>query len=147
MQKIFPRKLTRKAPDKTCETKFLQMCSFFIILTSLHSLNLTLPLLFYVISIAILKFPLWFLASPTWFPTFFALTPRFPTFPRWFVKPAFLSHSSNSRPYSPHFPHSVPHFFILDFTHSLLSLNVLRIYFRKIAALVQKTIFPFVTTA
>ena len=50
-------KLKRKEPDQTCETKFLQVCSFSIILTSLQSLNLLYPLLFYVISTAILKFP------------------------------------------------------------------------------------------
>ena len=32
-----------KAPNKMCETDFLQMCSFSIILTSLHSLNLSFP--------------------------------------------------------------------------------------------------------
>ena len=50
-------KLIRKATDQMCETTFLQMCSFSIILTSLHSLSLSFPLLFYVISTAILKFP------------------------------------------------------------------------------------------
>ena len=43
-----------------CETKFLKMCLFYIISTSLRSLNLSFPLLFcviiYVISTAILKF-------------------------------------------------------------------------------------------
>ena len=46
-------KLTRKAPDQMCETKFLQMCSFSIILTSVH----LFPVLFYIISTTILKFP------------------------------------------------------------------------------------------
>ena len=36
-----------------CETKFLQMCSFSIILTSVH----LFPVLFYIISTTILKFP------------------------------------------------------------------------------------------
>ena len=127
-----------------CETKFLQMCSFSIILTSLHSLNLSFPLLFCVIYIAILKFTLWLPASPPWFPTFFALPSRFPALPPWFSKPTFPSHSSNSRPYSPHFSHSIPQFLILVFTHSLLSLKFLRICLRKIVALIQKRI---VTTA
>ena len=35
-----------------CKTKFLQMCIFSINLTSLQSLNLSFPLLFYVISTA-----------------------------------------------------------------------------------------------
>ena len=54
--KIWPKK-TRKVAHQMCETKFLQMCLFFTILTSLHSLNLLFPLLFYIISTAILKFP------------------------------------------------------------------------------------------
>ena len=37
--KICP-KVTRKASDQMYETNFLQICSFSIILTSLHSLNL-----------------------------------------------------------------------------------------------------------
>ena len=40
------------------ETKFLQMCSFSINSSSLLSVNLSFPLLLYVISTAILKFPL-----------------------------------------------------------------------------------------
>ena len=44
-----PSKLTKKTPDQMCEIKFLQMCSFSIILTSLYSLNLKFQLLFYVI--------------------------------------------------------------------------------------------------
>ena len=35
--------VNNKAPNKMCETNFLQMCSFSIILTSLHSLNLSFP--------------------------------------------------------------------------------------------------------
>ena len=38
-----------------CKTKFLQMCSFSNILTSLLSFNLSFPLLFYVVSTAIPK--------------------------------------------------------------------------------------------
>ena len=33
-----------------CKTKFLQIWSFSIILTSLHPLNLSFPLLFYITS-------------------------------------------------------------------------------------------------
>ena len=51
------QKLRKKAPDQMCETKFLQICSFSNILTSLRSLNLSFPLLFYAISTAIPKFP------------------------------------------------------------------------------------------
>ena len=61
--------LTRKAPVQMCGTN---VCTFSVILTSLHSLNLSFPLPIGVISTVILKFPLWF---PLWFPTFFA----FPT--------------------------------------------------------------------
>ena len=38
-----------------CETKFLQIRSYSIILTSLHYLSFLFPLLFYVISTAIFK--------------------------------------------------------------------------------------------
>ena len=38
------------------KNKFLQMCSFSISFTSLHSLNLSFPLLSYFISTAIPKF-------------------------------------------------------------------------------------------
>ena len=123
------------------------MCLFSIILTFLHSLNLSFSLLFYVISTAILKFPPWFSASPPWFPTFFAFPPRLPAFPRWFPAPAFPSHSSHSHLYSLHFPHSIFQFPILDFTDNLLSLLSLIIHFRKIVALVQKRTLPFLTTA
>ena len=65
------------------------------------------------------------------------------------------SHADSPNPHSlpipripalipPHFPHSVPQFLILVFTHSLLSLKFLRICLRKIVALIQKRI---VTTA
>ena len=43
-----------------CKTKFLQMCSFSIIFTSLHLLNLSFLLPSYFISTAIPKFPPWF---------------------------------------------------------------------------------------
>ena len=79
-------KLTRKAQDQMCETNFLQMCLFYVILTSLHSLN---PRLFYVISTAMFKFPAWFLASQLWFSMSFAFPPRFPVFSHWFPVPAF----------------------------------------------------------
>ena len=55
-----------------CEIKFLQICLFFTILTSLHFLNLSFPLLFYVISTNLLKFPPWFPASPPWPPPYFS---------------------------------------------------------------------------
>ena len=65
-----------------CEIKFLQMCSFYIIFTSLYSLNLSFPLLFCVIicdiSIAIIKFPPWFAALPPWFHTFFCISTHIP---------------------------------------------------------------------
>ena len=115
----------------------------FITLTSLQSFNLSFPLLFHVISAAILTFPPWFLASPPWYLTFFVLPPRFSALPRWLFAPAFLPHSSHSNPYSPHFPHSVLQFPILALTDSLLSLYSLRSYFRKIVALVQKRTLPF----
>ena len=40
-----------------CKNKFLQMRSFSIILASVHSWNLSFPLLSYVIGTAIPKFP------------------------------------------------------------------------------------------
>ena len=112
----------------------------FIILTSLLTFNLSFPLLFHVISTAILKFP-------PWFSTFFVFPPRFHAFPRWFSAPAFPSHSSHFHPYSPHFPHSVLQFPILAFADSLLSLYSLWIYFRKIVPLVKKRPLPFFATA
>ena len=39
-----------------CKTKFLEMCSFSIIFTSLHSKDLQFLLLYYFISTAIPKF-------------------------------------------------------------------------------------------
>ena len=120
----------------------------FIILTSLQSFNFSIyfPLLLHVISTAILKFPPWFSVSPPWFPTFFVFPPRFLAFPRWFSASSFPSHSLHSRPYSPHFPHSVLQFLILALTDSLLSLYSLRSCFRKIVSLVQKRTLPFFTT-
>ena len=132
--------LTKKVPGQMRETKF-------IILTFFQSFNLSFPLLFHVISTAILKFPPWFPASPPWFPTFFVFPPRFPAFPRWFSAPAFPSHSSHSHPHYLHFLHSVLQFSILALTDSLLSLYSLRSYFRKIVALVQKRTLPFFTSA
>ena len=61
------------------KTKFLQMCSFSITLTSLHSLNLPFLLLPYFISTAIPKFPPSFSISPPRFPSFFAFPPSFQT--------------------------------------------------------------------
>ena len=102
------QKLTRETPDQMCEAKFLQMCLFPIILSSLHLFNLSFVLLFYVIYTAILKFPPRSSALPPLFPTFFAFPLRFPAFPRWFPAPALPSHSSRSHPYSLRFP--IPHF-------------------------------------
>ena len=59
MCKICPKSLVQM-----CQTKVLQMCSFSIILTYVHSLNLSFPLLFYSISTTIIKFAPWFPASP-----------------------------------------------------------------------------------
>ena len=102
------QKLRRQASDQMCETKSLPMCSFSIILTSLHSLNLSFSLLFYVISMAILKFPPWVAVSLPLFPTIFAFSPRFLAFPRQFPAHAFPSHSSHFHPCSVHFTHSFP---------------------------------------
>ena len=52
-------------------------------------------------------------------------------------------HFSYFHPDSPNSPYSVLQFPILAFTDSLLSLYSLRIYFRKIVALVQKWTLPF----
>ena len=57
-------KVKKKTPAQISEIKFLQMCSFIIILTSFHSLNSSFPYLFYVISTTMLKFPPWFPALP-----------------------------------------------------------------------------------
>ena len=53
-----------KTKNKFCKTTFLQMRSFSLIFTSLHSLTLSFLLLSYVISTAIPKFPPWFSTSP-----------------------------------------------------------------------------------
>ena len=55
--KYVQSKTKNKLCKSMCKTKFLQMCSFSITLTSLHSLNLPFALLFYFISTAIPKFP------------------------------------------------------------------------------------------
>ena len=65
--------------NKFCKIKFIQMCSVTIIFTSLHSLNLSFPLLSYFISTAIPKFPPWFCTSPPWIPAFFEFPSRFQT--------------------------------------------------------------------
>ena len=140
-------KLTRQTPNQMSETKFWQMFSFSIILTSLHSLNLSFPFLLYVISTAIFKFPPRFPASPPLFPTFFAFLLTFPQFPRWLPTPTFTSYSLYFYPYSPHFRHSVPKFSILAITDTQLSLYSLTIYFTEMIVLVQKRTLPFVTTA
>ena len=62
-----------------CKTKFLQLCSFSITFTSLHSLNLSFPLLSYFTSTAIPNFPPLFSTSLPWFPAFSAFPPRFQT--------------------------------------------------------------------
>ena len=87
-------KLVRKAADQLCESKFLLISSFSIILTSLQSLNLSFPLLFCVISTAILKFP-------PWFPAFL---PWFQISPRWFPAPLSPSHLSHSHSIFSAFP-------------------------------------------
>ena len=106
-----------------CGTKFLQMCSFSIILTSLNFLNLSFPLLFYVTSTAVLEFPLC-PDSPLLFLIFFGYLSRFPA-------PTFPSHSSHSYTYSLHFHHPIPQFPILAFTDSLLSLQILKFISEK----------------
>ena len=73
----------------------------------------------------------------------FCISTQIPRIPTLILRTAFPSHSSHFHPYSPHFPHSVLQFSILAFTDSLLSLYSLRIYFRKIVALVQKWTLPF----
>ena len=62
-----------------CKTKFLQMFSFSIILSSLHFLKLSFALLSYVISTAIPKIPPWFSTLLPWFSAFFSFPPRFQT--------------------------------------------------------------------
>ena len=111
---------SRKELDQKCETKFLQMCSFSISLTSLQSLSLSFSVLFFVISTAIPKFQFWFPASLPWFPAFLSFSYRYPAFPRWFH--AFPFHSLYPHPYSLHSSHSVPQFPISAFTDNLLSL-------------------------
>ena len=129
----------RKAPDQMCETKFLQMCSFFIILTSLHSLNLSFPLLFDVISIPLyLSFQLDFLHPHTDFPHFFAFPPMLPAFP---------SHSSQSHTHSPHFPHSVPLIPHFGFYRQPAQFVIFNNLIQIIVALVQKRTLPFVMTS
>ena len=61
-----------------CKTKFLQVCSFCIIFTSLHSLNWSFLLLFYLISTAVPKFPPWSCTLPPWFPAFICILPQIP---------------------------------------------------------------------
>ena len=81
-------------------------------------------------------------------PHIFCIFIQIPCIPKLHsLAPGFPSNSSHPHPYSLHFPHSILQFSILDFTDSLLSLQSLRIYFRKIVALVQKRTLPFVTTA
>ena len=111
-------------------------------MTSIQSFNLSFPLLFHVISTAILKSLPWFPASPPWFPTFFYFHPDSP-------------HSHADSPY-PH-SHTIPRipmllfrnflilfqFPILAFTNTLLGLYSFSIYFRKIVTSVQKRTLPF----
>ena len=95
-------KVNKKGTRSNCETKLLQMCLFSIILTSLHSFNLSFLLLFNVISTVIPKFLPWFQVSPHWFSAFSAFHPRFPTYPCWFL--TFPFHSLHS------FRSQIPHF-------------------------------------
>ena len=126
--KICP-KLTRKVPVQMCGTN---VCTFSVILTSLHSLNLSFPLPFGVISTAMLSFHF---DSHSDSPHFSHFQPV-PRIPGRFQTTTFSSYSSFSHPYSTHSPHSIPQFLI--FTDSLLSWSSLKNYFRKIVALVQK---------
>ena len=90
-----------KAPDQMCETQFLHIS---IILTSLHSFNLLFPLIVSVQQLY-LSFHLYSLHFPHLLPD--------------------SSHTHGDSPhsqYSSHSPHSVPQFFILVFTDSLLGL-------------------------
>ena len=80
MYEICP-KLTRKVSDQLCGTKFLQIWSFFIILTSLNYFNLSFSLLFYVMSTAIPKCPPWFPTSSHWFPIFLCISSQIPHIP------------------------------------------------------------------
>ena len=108
-------------------------------LTSLHSLNLSFPLLLYIISAAIVKFLPWFPASSPWFPTFLAFSSRFLAIPGWFLAPAFSSPSSSSRPYTPHFSHFVSQFtiFVLQTAYSVW--NLLEFILRKKLLLFKNT--------
>ena len=84
-----------------CEAKFLEICSFSIILTSLHSFNLSFQLPFYVI---------------------FAAIPNFP--PSFLHRHADSQHFSHFQPDSPHIhadsPHSqpIPRISLISFPNS-----------------------------
>ena len=132
--------LTRKAPDQMWETKLWQMCHFLLF----WPLSILWIYHFQCSSTSFLSL---YLSIATMILHIFWISTRFPAFSRWFEVPAFPSHSSHSHPYSPHFPHFVPQFPILAFTDSLLSLQSLRICFKKIIALVKKLTFSFVSTA
>ena len=121
--------------------------SKFIILTPLQSFNYHFRCYSMLLLQLSLSFHLGSLHRHADSPHFFAFPPRFPAFPRQFSTPAFLSHASYSHPYYPHFHHFVLQCPILAFTGTMLSLYFLRIYFRKIVALVQKQTLPFFTTA
>ena len=127
-------KLTRIVPDQMFETKLLQMCSFSLLSTlwiyHFHCFSVSfLPLY--------LSFHLDSLHRHPDSPQFL----HFDSDSLHFHANALRSHShpiSHFHHNSPHFPHSVPQFLIFDFIDSLLSLQSLTIYFRKILALVQK---------
>ena len=117
-----------------CENKFLQMYSFFTVLNSLYSSNMSCIPLFHAISTAISKFPPYSLHRHPDSPNLLDSYPDFRHFP-------------HSNTYSSYFSDSVPRFHISVFTDSLVGFEPLRIYFKKIVTLVQKQTLPFVTTA
>ena len=103
------------------------MSSFSIILTSLHSLNLLLPLLFYAISVAISRFPPWF---------------------------SHFLHFHSDSPHSdliPHIPTLIFHIPLIPFPNSPFRLSQIAQFvifnnFEKIVTLVQKRTLPYITT-
>ena len=122
-------KLSKKSPGQMLETTF-------IVLHSLESFNLSFLLLFNIISTAILKFLLCSPAMQPWFLKFIVIQPRFPGFPCWFSTSKFPSHSTVILRISLQFP-------IFAFTDRRFNLYSLRIYVRKIVALVQKGAIAF----
>ena len=139
------QKLTRQAPDQMSETKFLQMCLFSVALPSFHSLNLSFPLL--------MSFP------RLYFSFHLYSLDRHPNFPHFLHFHPDSSHSHTDSPYpnsqlTPRIPtlilafssfrSQIPHF---DFYRYPAQLVFVKIYFRKVVALVKKQTLLFVTTA